>query len=223
MVKPRDPNVQLVSLLAFQSIDLVIDVGANRGQYASRLRGHGYDKRICSVEPIAEIHEALRRIAEPDPLWSVLPPMALGSAPGEAALEISAESDMSSILAQNRFLRDRSPSSAIERREMVRLERLDRLDDALPSFDRALLKIDVQGYEPEVLAGAEGVMDRIVAIQLEMALLPLYEGERDYRWTLQHMAERGYELFLLIPGYFDPKLARQIQCDGVFVHRELGR
>ena len=77
----------------------MIDVGANLGQYATRLRAAGWAGPILSIEPIPEVHRQLGRAAAADPAWEVAPPLAVGAADGEVALEVSAESDMSSTLA----------------------------------------------------------------------------------------------------------------------------
>ena len=79
------------------------------------------------------------------------------------------------------------------------------------------LKIDAQGYDAEVLAGAAGLLERLAGIQLEMALVPLYEGERGFRGLLDDLAALGFEPWLFLPGYFERKLARQLQVDGVFM------
>ena len=98
---------------------------------------------------------------------------------------------------------------------------LRRLDDVagayLASHDRVFLKIDTQGYEAEVLAGAARLLERLAGIQLEMALVPLYEGERPFRAMLDELAALGFEPWLFLPGYFERKLARQLQLDGVFM------
>ena len=122
---------------------------------------------------------------------------------------------MSSILPQSPTLERLSPGSAIAERIGVEMRRLDGV--ALADGDRLHLKVDVQGYEPWVLDGAAGLFDRFVSVQLEMALLPVYEGERSWRAVTDRMEASGFELHLLVPGYFERKLARQLQVDGVFV------
>jgi hypothetical protein len=77
--------------------------------------------------------------------------------------------------------------------------------------------VDTQGYEPAVLAGAAGLLERLAGIQLEMSLVPLYEGERAFRAMLDDLAALGFEPYLFLPGYFERKLARQFQVDGVFM------
>jgi FkbM family methyltransferase len=217
-IKAKSPPAQLVAVLAHFRITCVFDVGANVGQYGAMLRAWGYPGRIVSFEPQAGAHAALTRRAAADPVWQAAPPMALGGHEGEVEIQVSAESDMSSILTQGALLRRVSPSSAVMRKETVALRRLDEVAGSyLRPEDRVFLKLDTQGYEAEVLAGAAGLLDRVAGIQLEISLVPLYEGERAFRAWLDDLAARGFEPYLFLPGYFERKLARQLQVDGVFM------
>ena len=144
--------------------------------------------------------------------------MAIGDRDGEVLLEVSAEPDMSSILPQSELLRKISPSSAVLRRERVPMARLESAAQPyLAPEDRIFLKIDTQGFEPQVLAGAGGLMARLCGLQLEMSLVPCYEGEVGFRAMLDRLAAAGFEPCLFIPGYFERKLGRQLQLDGVFM------
>jgi FkbM family methyltransferase len=211
--KPREPLAQLVHALGFHGVDAVVDVGANEGQYAASLRAHGWAGPIVSVEPVPEVHARLAARAAADPAWTVLPPFAAGASDGEAVLEVSAESDMSSLLPQGPLLRRVSPTSAITRRITVPLRRLDSLD--LPGA-RPFLKLDLQGGESAALDGAERLLPQLAGLQLELALVPLYEGEPGWRGVVDRLEARGLALHLLIPGYYERKLGRQVQVDGVF-------
>jgi FkbM family methyltransferase len=216
--KAKPLQAQLVAVLDRFEISVVLAVGANRGQYGAMLREWGWRGRILSFEPLAEPHAALARRATADPGWQVAPRMALGDRDGEVEIEVSAESDMSSILPQSALLREISPSSGITSREAAPLYRLDAVAGPyLEPGARVFLKIDTQGYEPQVLAGASALIDRIIGIQLEMSLVPIYQGERDFRASFDALAAAGFEPYLLLPGYFERKLARQLQLDGVFM------
>jgi FkbM family methyltransferase len=222
--KAKSPQAQLIAVLAHFRISCVLDVGANVGQYGSLLRAWGYLGRIVSFEPQAGAYASLARRAAADPAWPVAPRMALGRRDGEVELEVSAESDMSSLQPQSALLRRVSPSSAVMRKETVPLRRLDQVvGPYLQPDDRVFLKVDTQGYEAEVLAGAGDLIERLAGIQLELSLVPLYEGERAFCATLDDLAALGFELYLILPGYFERKLARQLQVDGVFMRppREL--
>jgi FkbM family methyltransferase len=213
----REPSAQLRATLEHQRVDAVIDVGANRGQYALRLREAGWRGPILSFEPIIELRDELAARSAADPLWEVAPAMALAAADGEGMLEVSAESDMSSLLPQSDRLRAISPSSAVLRRVRVPIARLDGLASLHSRpWRRLFVKIDVQGGEPAVLAGMSGLWDRVAGLQLELALLPLYEGERPWLEVVGDLARRGFAPYLLVPGYFAKALGRQVQVDMVF-------
>jgi len=216
-MKPCHPWGQLVATLERQRVDAVIDVGANLGQYALGLRSAGWRGPILSFEPIPELRDQLAARAARDPRWEVAPAMAIGAADGEAVLEVSAESDMSSLLPQSDRLRAISPTSAVQRRLPVPLARLDGLAALhAPGWRRLFVKVDVQGGEPGVLAGMAGLWDRVAGLQLELALVPLYEGERPWLEVIADLAGRGFAPYLLIPGYFAKALGRQVQVDAVF-------
>ena len=218
--KAKAPHTQLIAILEHHRIETVLDVGANVGQYGKRLRDHGYDGKIVSFEPLSGAHAALSERAAGDPAWTIAPRMAVGAEDGEIDIQVSAETDMSSILPQNALLKEISPSSQIQSTERVPLRRLDRVaGDFIGENDRLFLKIDVQGFESEVLGGAETLLPRLIGIQLEMSLLPLYKGALDYRSMVEKMAAHGFELHLVLPGYFERKLARQLEIDGVFIKR----
>lgn len=219
--KLRDLDAQLAHTLGRRGVDAVVDVGANLGQYAARLRAAGWRGPILSIEPIPELRRRLAERAATDPAWDVLPACAAGAEDGEAELEISAEADMSSTLPQSPLLRRISPSSRVLRRVAVPRRRLDGLVRDRP-WRRLFVKVDVQGAEPAVLAGMDGIWDRVAGMQLELALLPLYEGERPWLDLVAALAGRGFEPHLLFPGYFARALGRQVQLDAVFYRAEAG-
>ena len=219
--KAKSPNAQLAAVLTHHRIDTVLDVGANVGQYGQRLRDWGYEGRIISFEPLSSAHAKLLTQSAPDSRWTVAPRMAIGDSDGEIDIQVSAESDMSSILPQSDLMRDISPSSKIETTERVPIHRLDSVaKDHVNAEDRVLLKIDTQGFEPQVLDGSEVLLPTLAAVQLEMSLLPIYQGEQDYLTMIRRLETAGFVLGLVLPGYFERKLGRMLEIDGVFLRKE---
>ncbi len=210
---------KLAQLLKIHEITLIIDVGANEGQYGDQLRRHGYAGRIISFEPGTDAHEVLTNRARPDPHWDVAPRMALGSADGLARLQTSNRSDMNSLLTATEDAQAAFPKLKTAGDETVNVVRLDTVIDALVApteTDRIFLKIDTQGYESHVLRGAENVMKGIAGLQVELSFLPLYHGECDYIELLKEIHTMGFEPHLFVNGFFSRALARQLQFDGIF-------
>lgn len=217
---PSRDTLNLCRVLAHNRIDVVLDVGANLGQYAQRLRQGGYGGRIVSFEPLEAVHVALKRTAGPDPLWDVPPPLAFGDRDGDLTLLVSPESDMSSALPLSMEAAALLDSAVPTGTQTVPVARLDRhFGTYVRRGERALLKIDTQGTELQVLGGAEGVMDRIHALQIELALVQAYSGEPGWKAVLAKVEALGFTPVLFMPGYFNRRTARQFSMDGVFVRR----
>lgn len=214
---PSKSTRQLLRVLEHHRIDRVIDVGANTGQYARRLRRAGYRGAVVSVEPASAAYAELVRAAAGDPGWSVAPRLALGAEERTVTLRLSGEPDMSSVLAMTPAMARLLDSAAPVGQEEVRQARLDALLDDVAAVDaRLLLKVDTQGTELSVIEGARGVLDRLRLIQLELSILPVYKGEPDYRTVIDALAGLGFAPVLFIPGYFNRRTARLISMDGVF-------
>jgi hypothetical protein len=108
---------------------------------------------------------------------------------------------------------DAAPEANYIGAESVQMNRLDDLCKLAPQ-DRALLKIDVQGYEKPVLDGAQQVLARCSAIVVEMSLLPLYEGQILARQLWEFLDSAGFEAWLFEPGFRNPHSGRLLQMDG---------
>lgn len=209
-------------LLRSEGVDAVLDVGANAGQYAQRLRGAGYAGRIVSFEPLSEAFGALERAAAGDPAWETHR-LALSDADGDAEIHVSANSWSSSLLKMGERHLASAPESAYVGAEKVATARLDSIwDDVVRAGERPFLKLDVQGFEMHVLRGAESHLGELAGVQAELALVHLYEGDSLWHDVVDHLERRGFELAGLEPGFEDPYSGRMLQADGIFVRPRAG-
>src|SRR5262249_40791697 len=172
------PEAHLQRIVTYVAPDWVIDVGANAGQYGEGLRRCGYRGHILSFEPLAQPYSALLRASAGDPNWDVGPRIAIGAADEELEMNVSANSVSHSLLPMLSAHGDAAPESAYIGIERVSVRRLEEAAEPyLWGAKRILLKIDTQGYEDRVIAGAALILDRVVAIQTELSLVPLYAGQ----------------------------------------------
>jgi FkbM family methyltransferase len=209
-----------VDVIRAAGVDIVVDVGAGGGQFVRSLRGEGYPGRIVSFEPVTEAFAKLQRRTTGDPSITRMN-IALAERDGEAVVNVAGNLWSSSLLPMKSEHEAAAPASAYVGRERVRLARLDSLDVVGPE-DRAYLKIDVQGGEGAVLDGVAGVFDRIVAAELELSLVELYEGQELLPALHERMSSQGFALVWLGESVFrDPSSDEILAVDGIFVRRPL--
>lgn len=211
-----DADDRRAKLMASEGIDLVVDVGANVGQYGMRLRANRYTGRIVSFEPYGQAFAQLRRTASRDPAWDVHR-VALSDAEGELELNVSGNSFSSSLLPLTDRHLESAPGSAFVASEVVPTARLDAMWSEVVGAARAWLKLDVQGFELHVLRGAGDRLGEARAVQVELSLEPLYEGAPDWRAVVDWLTGRGFALVGVEPGFDDPTSGRMLQFDAVFV------
>ncbi len=214
-------STRLKYLFSHHKVDLVLDVGANVGAYVSFLRDFGYVGKVVSFEPLSTCYSILEDLSQKDPLWEVAPRAAIGNEDGEIVINISANSYSSSALNMLDSHLSSAPASVYVGSETVPLKRLDDCAKQYlaDDFRSVYLKIDVQGFEVQVLDGAQHILPRINGIQLELSLIPLYEGQILFRDMLDKMDDLGYELYAILPGFTDKVTGRLLQVDGVFFRK----
>jgi FkbM family methyltransferase len=203
------------SLMRSYGVDLVVDVGASDGEYAASLRRLGYNGDIVSFEPLPDAAARLRARHGRDARWRSFE-IALGDAPGDAELHVAGNSSSSSFLPMLSSHERHAPESAFVGSIRVQVRTLDELaDEVIGNARRPLLKIDTQGYEKRVLDGARDSIRRFVGVQVELSIEPLYAGAPDYLDMLRILADNGFGLASVEPGFSDRRSGRLLQFDAL--------
>jgi FkbM family methyltransferase len=208
-------------MLTSQRVDLILDVGANIGQYGRELRSHvGYRGRIVSFEPMRRAHATLTRVASRDGLWDVASRAAIGAENGSTTINVAANSQSSSLLPMLDAHASAFPESRYTETESVPIRRLDSIArEYLLGKPVPFLKIDTQGYEREVLMGATETLQRVVGVQLELSLVALYDGQALMPELMDFVKAAGFDLWGISPTTADPKTGRMLQVDATFFRR----
>lgn len=209
-------SLRRAKIFDFQGIDLLLDIGANEGTYPPTLRKMGYRGRIISFEPLPQSFHALQQRAAGDPLWTCVN-MAIGDCDGTIEINVSRHKTSSSILPMTKAHIQAEPASDIVGKEKVEVARLDSLLSKFNGSNSLYLKIDVQGYEIHVLQGAAETLKRTNVIEVELSLIPLYQGGLLMDEMLDCLAQMGFRLVSLEPVFFDPKTGYMLQADGIFI------
>lgn len=218
--RPRDAwysyDVQLRWLLETHGVDLVIDVGANEGQFGERMR-QLYAGDIVSFEPVTSAFAKLAEAARSDPRWTVHR-LALGSADSVATIHVANDTKFSSFLAANDFSRQQFRRSAVASAEEVPVKRLcDVLEPLLRSGRRRIfLKLDTQGFDLEVFKGFGDYAAHVVLLQSEVSLINIYDGMPHWTESIDAYERAGLYVAGMFPVTRDPG-GRVIEYDCLLV------
>jgi FkbM family methyltransferase len=189
------PHKAIVSYLTSWPNICVIDVGANIGQFGLDIRRAGYKGPIYSFEPASECFSTLTKTTRRYQPWLAFK-LGLGSAEGCATINISGNSGLStSILRMLPVHLENFPESQKVAEEQIQISTVDRqIEDLNLAPSDVFLKIDVQGYESDVIHGALKSLSSIPFCYLEVSLKPLYEGEITFLSILNLLSASGHEV-----------------------------
>ncbi len=153
---------------------IVIDIGTHKGAFIDCVLDICRDAEIFGFEPIPELFKDLERKYEKSSNVKIQN-CAVGRETDTKKFFVHSHTDSSSLLpSESEYLEKYPNQMAVDREILVSVEPLDSISIA---SDRqiALIKIDVQGYEGEVLEGARDLLKRCDFLILEGALVPSYE------------------------------------------------
>ena len=211
-------DLRLQKFFDIHEIDTVLDVGANKGQFALELLNSGFKGKVVSFEALPDVYEQLQQnAAEFGERWTVAPRCALSDEKGTVEFHVTHNLASSSMLAPSDIL-----VSADERftaKQVIEVD-CDRLDDMIGPLginpDNLFLKLDVQGGEKKVLAGAPDMVSKARGILLEMSLRALYDGQPLAGELDLSLVDMGFELWDIQPMYRDPHTGRLDQYDAIY-------
>ena len=195
-------------------IDFVVDVGANRGQFSLLIRNFFPNAQIFCFEPLSGPYQVLTKIFEGSKNVHCYK-LALGEKIFTTAINVSAKDDSSSLLPISKL--QTSVFSGTEKRgeEFVQVKRLDEVLDRGNISKNSLIKIDVQGYEYEVLLGCSTLISDFRYVYCECSNMELYAGQK-MGWEIQELLlSYGFTKIGEYNIYYGQD-GRQIQSDILF-------
>lgn len=206
------PNVEF-SLLNMKrngfSPRVVIDVGAYRGDWTSMCKHIFPAARVLMIEPQEARKDDLKRVLTEFP--DVALECALAGSEKRAAVGFYAVDSASSVLPEVET--NRPPAVFLSMRT------LDAIVEATPFEHPDFIKLDVQGYELEVLKGAKESLISVEAVLMEVNLIEINKGAPLFHEVVGFMAEKGFQLYDICSFFRRPYDGALWQVDAIFVKK----
>lgn len=214
------PENELLKILQTINTDLVLDIGANRGQFGTALYGYGYAHKMLSFEPLSKAYAELEQNAKGNANWSVYERCCVGHEEGETVIQVSALQGNSSVLDM-KSTPFNVRNSAYIAKETVPQITLGTLNTHLliQSAKNIFVKMDIQGFEHFVLSALPTANYKINGFYIELSLVKLYDGQEDYLYICNQLKKLGYDLVYVQPESI--RSNRMIQFNGIFLHESL--
>jgi FkbM family methyltransferase len=191
-------SLELLELLRPQKPLVIFDIGANVGTWTLLAKALYPAAQVHAFEPL-QIHiEKFRQLTSK--LTGVsLHEVGLGSHPARATMKVTSFSDASSLLPLSVAGKEQWHLQQVAEIP-VQIERLDDWVSSrgLPGPD--VIKLDVQGFELEVLRGAEQCLIQARWVLLEASFKDFYEGQCRFDQLVTFLASAGFQVLALGQG-----------------------
>lgn len=206
--------------LARYEIDTVLDIGANTGQFSLEIYKLLPEAKIYSFEPLHDIFSELKKNTATIPKFKAFN-VGLGATNGNIEIERSSFSPSSSFLHMSSLHKTVYPKSAETFKETVTLKRLDDVTNETESkidlSGNLLIKMDVQGFESEVIKGGMETLKKAKVLLLETSFVELYTGQMLFDDIYKLIRSLGFKYIGRHGQHWNDKTNEVMYEDSIFV------
>lgn len=205
------------SLIERYSVDTIIDVGANKGQWAVSLVENFPFVNFHSFEPLPAVFEYLEITARDYDNWNVYN-LGVGSKSEVACINVASNSGLSSSFLESTNHSLVHPNIYFEKND-VEIEIVP-LNNFMHYGASNFLKIDTGGFENSVLDGISKKIKLISLIEIESSFTPMYEGESSHHRIISRLEDEGFVPISFGNVHRDAS-GRVWQLDTLLINKEL--
>ena len=203
-------------VLKHHSIQTVLDIGANDGEWSAEMRRLFPRTQVYAFEPLADRYEGLAARFKGDARFRAFN-VALGEQNSETEIERSSFHPSSSLLHMSDLHKELYPKSKNIKKEKIMLRRLDSFDKEVTLAPDILIKLDVQGFEDKVILGGENIFKQAKIIICETSFVQLYEGQPLFGDIHEQLGRLGFAYRGNCSEHYSKKTGERIYEDSVFL------
>lgn len=197
-----------------RELAMIVDIGANRGQFALAARRWARHAKVIAFEPLPEPARVFRLVFADDAL-TVLHQCAVGPEEENAVIHVSQRDDSSSLLPIAKLQSALFPNTEEKETLAIQVRPLDRVIGESDIKSPALLKLDVQGFELEALGGCKSLLPCFDQVYVECSFVELYEGQALAHQVIDFLQQEGFVLGGVYNMCYDQN-GKAIQADFLF-------
>lgn len=214
IIRYKSPHKELV--LRYD-IGTVLDIGANTGQYAASFFAECPNVKIISFEPVKSCFEEMTKKLSSHGTNFQAFSFALGSKNEDTFINRSSFTPSSSLLPVSKALKDNYPKSVESSKEKITVKRLDDVFPTLNISKNLLIKIDVQGFEDQVIAGGTSTISKAKVVIVETSFVALYEGQSMFDDIYRRMKNLGFSYYGDRERHYSKDGSKLLYEDSIFV------
>ena len=213
-----DKIINELKWLQKKNIKTIIDIGANQGQFSEKMRILFPQSKIISFEPLNEAYQILKKNFLNDQNYEIYN-IALGSTKGVTEIEKNEYSPSSSLLEMNLAHKNNFNFAINTEKVEIDIDLLDNIIEPSAIIRPALMKIDVQGYEDQVINGSSNTLKNIDIIICEMSYLELYKNQILFDKLYETFISMGFSYHGNLEQLHSPIDNEILQGDAIFIKK----
>lgn len=215
----RQHGLERAAWLQAMGIETVLDVGANVGQFSASIRQLLPGAQIYAFEPVEDCFRELSRSNSGDGLFQSFP-YALGAEDGVAALNVNDFTPSSSLLTMANAHVTEFPHTEKTLETKVEIRRLDSVAPDLDLSGPYMVKVDVQGFELQVIEGGRETLKHADVVIIEINFAQFYEGQPSFDDIYRDLRMCGMQFYGVMQQSHSLRDDRPLFCDALFVRTD---
>lgn len=212
-------SIKVGSWLHNLNINTVIDIGSNEGQFIQTISKVLPKRKIFAFEPINSCYQNLVKNTSKYDVTAFN--IGLGDTDGTVQINVSKNLVSSSILPMANLHKTLYPESAYEAIETIQIKRLDDVLSPHRLEQNIMVKIDVQGYEENVLKGGAKTIESSAVVIIETSFHSLYQNQWLFEDVFQFIAPRGFQFWGFADQSYSKNTGVPIYGDAIFIRKDL--